>query len=99
MPSIGICLLYLQYFSIQCSWVKQTLADNHHMNKDGLSYEECLSECSIASLKTRKHAMCKHLFQKMQSPKDKLHRLLPAEKSQYKKSQKLLQVPYPFYND
>ena len=28
--------------------------------------------------------MCKHLFQKMKSPKDKLHRLLPAEEANTK---------------
>ena len=59
----------------------------------GLSYEECLSECSIPSLKARRHSVCKQFFQKMQSPKDMLHRLLPAEKANTKKTRNCSKYP------
>ena len=59
----------------------------------GLSYDKYISECSILSPKARRHSVRKQFFQKMQPPKDKLHRLLPAEKANTKNTRNCSKYP------
>ena len=44
-----------------------------------MDYELALQEANIPTLRERRHNQCKDLFMKMQSPDDKLNRILPPE--------------------
>ena len=61
----------------------------------GMEYKDALSEAGIPLLSERRHIQCKALFERMQDPQDKLHRILPAERENMRNTRHHKKFPLP----
>ena len=66
-----------------------------HIAYPTMSYEECLQTFNIPTLKERRHEQCRQLFVKIQTPTDKLNRILPKERDNVRNIRKLNKFPLP----
>ena len=61
----------------------------------GVHYVSAISELDIPTLEQRRQMICKSFFLKIQDPKDKLFRILPAKKANRKNTRNGSQYPLP----